>query len=95
MWAAFEKARRNPQDDLQSLPCLQRAGTFSNFRRAGGRSEKAGRGKKECVPGTASVGLSALSCLGVGGWGVALQVIKSFLCHRDPPSHQDVQWLGK
>lgn len=34
---------------------------------AGGRSEKAGRGKKECVPGTASVGLSALSCLGIGG----------------------------
>lgn len=29
--------------------------------------------KKECVPGTASVGLSALSCLGVGvGGGLAL-----------------------
>lgn len=32
--------------------------------------------------------------LGVLG-GLALQVIKSFLYHRDPPSHQDMRCLGE
>lgn len=58
--------------------------------------KRQGEEKKECVPGATSAGLSAVSCLGVGGWGgLALQVIKSFLYHRDPPSHQDVRWLGE